>query len=186
VIFTTNNKENGMYLPPDDRRHFVAWSERVSADFAPGFWHDFWDWYEDGGFSHVGALLRRLDLSRFAPKADPPKTQAFWDIVSANVAPEESGLADVLDWMKRPAAVTVEQILTQPNLPAELFDWLREPKNRRTMSKHLRGCGYHVTRNPDSEQGLWRINGKRQKIYVRKDLSAEDRIKAVRRLVDGK
>jgi hypothetical protein len=186
VIFTTNNKENGMYLPPDDRRHFVAWSERVSADFAPGCWQDFWDWYDDGGFGHVGALLRRLSLAKFQAKADAPKTAAFWDIVSANVAPEESGLADVLDWMKRPAAVTVEQILTQPNLPAELFDWLREPKNRRTMSKHLRECGYPVEPNRDSKQGLWRINGKRQKIYVHKDLSAEDRAKAVRRLVDGK
>src|SRR5262249_33918549 len=26
VIVTTNYKEGGIYLPPDDRRHFVAWS----------------------------------------------------------------------------------------------------------------------------------------------------------------
>ena len=28
VILTTNHKTDGIYLPADDRRHFVAWSER--------------------------------------------------------------------------------------------------------------------------------------------------------------
>ena len=27
VIITTNHKTDGIYLPADDRRHFVAWSE---------------------------------------------------------------------------------------------------------------------------------------------------------------
>jgi len=26
VIITTNHKADGIYLPADDRRHFVAWS----------------------------------------------------------------------------------------------------------------------------------------------------------------
>jgi hypothetical protein len=25
VIFTSNHKTDGLFLPPDDRRHFVAW-----------------------------------------------------------------------------------------------------------------------------------------------------------------
>src|SRR5437763_9885866 len=28
VIITTNHKTNGIYLPADDRRHFIAWSAR--------------------------------------------------------------------------------------------------------------------------------------------------------------
>jgi hypothetical protein len=27
VIITTNHRLDGMYLPADDRRHYVAWSE---------------------------------------------------------------------------------------------------------------------------------------------------------------
>ena len=27
VIITTNHKTDGIFLPPDDRRHFVAWSD---------------------------------------------------------------------------------------------------------------------------------------------------------------
>ena len=28
VVMTTNHKTDGIYLPADDRRHFVAWSEK--------------------------------------------------------------------------------------------------------------------------------------------------------------
>ena len=28
VIISTNHKTNGIFLPPEDRRHYVAWSER--------------------------------------------------------------------------------------------------------------------------------------------------------------
>src|SRR5262249_26189340 len=33
VIITTNHKIDGIYLPPDDRRHHVAWSPLTKADF---------------------------------------------------------------------------------------------------------------------------------------------------------
>ena len=42
-------------------------------------------------------LPRRARISAFDPKAPPPKTAAFWDIVDANRAPEDAELADVLD-----------------------------------------------------------------------------------------
>jgi len=34
VIITTNYKSDGIYLPADDRRHFVAWSDLTKDDFA--------------------------------------------------------------------------------------------------------------------------------------------------------
>lgn len=37
VIITTNHKADGIFLPPDDRRHFVAWSELARDDFAAGY-----------------------------------------------------------------------------------------------------------------------------------------------------
>ena len=84
VIITTNHKTDGIYLPADDRRHFVAWSEFTKEDFTEDYWKDMWDWYEREGLRHVAAYLANLDLSGFNPKAPPPKTPAFWDIVDAN------------------------------------------------------------------------------------------------------
>jgi hypothetical protein len=59
-----------------------------------------WEWYTRGGLANVTAYLAGLDISGFDPKAPPPKTPAFWDIVDANRAPEDAELADVLDEME--------------------------------------------------------------------------------------
>ena len=38
VIITTNHKTDGIYLPADDRRHYVAWSDATKEDFAPEYY----------------------------------------------------------------------------------------------------------------------------------------------------
>ena len=38
VIITTNHKAGGIFLPPDDRRHYVAWSPCRREDFDEGYW----------------------------------------------------------------------------------------------------------------------------------------------------
>jgi hypothetical protein len=111
VIITSNHKTDGIYLPPDDRRHFVAWSDLTKEEFAPAYWNGLWEWYARGGYGHVAAYLARLDLTSFDPKAPPPKTPAFWDIVDANRAPEDAELADVLDNMGNPDATTLIRII---------------------------------------------------------------------------
>lgn len=37
VIITSNHKADGIYLPADDRRHFVAWSNATKEEFAPAY-----------------------------------------------------------------------------------------------------------------------------------------------------
>ena len=37
VVITTNHRLDGLYLPPDDRRHYAAWSARTKADFDDGY-----------------------------------------------------------------------------------------------------------------------------------------------------
>jgi len=69
VIITTNYKADGIYLPADDRRHFVAWSDRKKEEFQPKYWNDLWGWYEREGYGHVAAYLASLDISAFDPKA---------------------------------------------------------------------------------------------------------------------
>lgn len=97
VVITSNHKADGIYLPADDRRHMVAWSNLTKDDFADNYWRDLYGWYINGGNEHVAAYLAGIDLSGFDSKAPPPKTQAFWEIANANRAPEDVELADVLD-----------------------------------------------------------------------------------------
>ena len=49
VVMTTNHKTDGIYLPADDRRHFVAWSEKTKDDFTEAYWNELWSWYEARG-----------------------------------------------------------------------------------------------------------------------------------------
>ena len=63
VILTTNYKANGIFLPEDDRRHYVAWSNY--QDFGEGYFTDLWNWYKAGGYGHVAAYLRRAGSEPF-------------------------------------------------------------------------------------------------------------------------
>ena len=55
-----------MYLPPDDRRHYVAWSERVKEDFGPDYWNKLFRWYDNGGDRHVAAYLAQFMRANIA------------------------------------------------------------------------------------------------------------------------
>jgi Family of unknown function (DUF5906) len=140
VIITSNHKADGIFLPADDRRHFVAWSDLVKEDFEAAYWNGLWHWYEHGGYGHVAAYLAELDISSFDPKAPPPKTQAFWDIVDANRAPEDAELADVLDAMRNPDATTLSKITFAAG-GKEIETWLKDRKNRRAIPHRLETCG---------------------------------------------
>jgi hypothetical protein len=180
VAMTTNHKTDGIYLPADDRRHYVAWSEKTKDDFDEAYWNNLWSWYEREGYAHVAAYLAELDLKDFNPKAPPPKTPAFWAIVDANRAPEDAELADVLDELGQPAAVTLIQLVAKA--PGGLEDWLLDRKNRRTIPHRLETCGYVPVRNDAADDGLFKINKRRQVVYGRADLSVRDRHAAVTQL----
>ena len=77
VVITTNHRTDGLYLPDDDRRHYVAWSEARKEDFDQKYWSKLWRWYHSGGIEHVAAFLMQRDLTQFDPKAPPRKTEAF-------------------------------------------------------------------------------------------------------------
>ena len=75
------------------------------------YWNELWDWYDNGGCRGRRPLPRNLDLSGFNPKAPPPKTEAFWEIVNASRSPEDAELADALDVIGWPDAVTIATII---------------------------------------------------------------------------
>jgi hypothetical protein len=188
VVITSNHKADGIYLPADDRRHYVAWSDLTKEDFVDSYWTRLWGWYDKGGDRHVAAYLAELDLSKFDPKAPPPKTAAFWDIVDANRAPEEGELADVLDNLKNPDATTLADITAKAG--SDLSDWLLDRRNRRAIPYRLERCGYTPVRNDGAKDGLWKFrklwqttgDGTRQVIYAKAELSVQDRIRAAQKL----
>jgi Family of unknown function (DUF5906) len=181
-ILTTNHKTDGIYLPADDRRHCVAWSSHTKEEFAPGYWNEIWGWYQkDDGYQHVAAYLSDLDISSFDPKAPPPKTAAFWDIVSASSAPEDAELADVLDTLKNPDAVTLPQLIAAASGGAA--EWLMDPRQRRTIPHRLERCGYVAVRNPNAKDGVWKLRGIRQRIYAKASLPLQEQIVAAVELV---
>ncbi|MCL4814254.1 MAG: hypothetical protein KJ061_17320 [Vicinamibacteraceae bacterium] len=180
VVLTTNHRIGGLYLPADDRRHYVAWTDITRDDFSADYWSRLYAWYDHGGRQHVAAYLRAFDLSTFNPKAPPRKTPAFWDLVDADRAPEDAELADALDRLGTPAVVTLDD-LAGP-VPCALADWLRDRKNARQIPHRMETAGYVPVRNPTAKDGLWKIQNRRQVVYGRHDMSLRDRLIAAQDL----
>jgi hypothetical protein len=188
VIITTNHKTDGIYLPADDRRHYVAWSDATKENFSPDYWTSLYRWYEDEGYRNVAAYLTQIDLAGFNAKAAPRTTIAFHAIVDANRAPEDAELADTLDEIEkrgsgqRVTAVTIPMLVSAAT--GDFLCWLQDRKNRRVIPYRLETAGYVQVRNDAARDGLWKVSGKRQVIYVRNDLPAADRRKAARQIVE--
>jgi hypothetical protein len=196
VIITTNHKTDGMFLPADDRRHYVAWSDRTREEFPKGYWDRLHGWYAAGGLRHVAAFLAAYDLAGaayglpgFDPKAPPPQTAAFWDVVNANRPQEDAELADLLEALGKPAAVTLACLyrFARTDLKwAEVVVWLADRGNRRVLPKRLEAAGYALAPNNDARDRLWRgkVSGRRQAIYARTDLDGRERHRAARELAE--
>jgi hypothetical protein len=206
VVITTNHLTDGIFLPADDRRHYVAWSKLTKDDFEADYWAKLWSWYDRGGDRHIGAYLATLDLAGWDPKAPPPKTPAFWAIVDASRAPEDAELADVIDELGAglkdangdpipPVAFTLARVLDKAIAlaPRDKDDkperssfaaWLADRKNRRQTPHRFEQCGYSPVRNDFAKDGLWKIQGARQVIYALASRSLHDRLAAAKLVVE--
>jgi hypothetical protein len=129
------------------------------------------------------------------------KTEAFWEIANSNRSAEETELAEIIELLGNPDALTLEQImeiasgepdavtlrqiaeatqtdprahLTQMRGYGPLYDWLEDRKNRRSVPRWLGTCGYGPARNKDANDGLWVINGRRRVVYVKKSIATRD------------
>jgi hypothetical protein len=185
VIFTTNRRDS-FYIPADDRRTYVAWSDLKKEDFNEGYWTEIWRWYTEGGDRHIAAYLMSLDISTFNPKAPPPKTPTFWQIVEINSAPEDSELADVLDKIGNPKALTLAMIASAAGGESgdgNFVRWLTDRKNARAIPHRMEKCGYVSIRNEKRKGGTWLVGKTRKVIYVRAELSTRERHMAAEELV---
>jgi hypothetical protein len=181
-IFTTNHK-NGLFLPPDDRRHYVAWSEAEQTDFNADYWAEFWHWLENGGAGAVVAYLRELSLADFDPKAPPPKTDAWWFIVQNNEDGDGLELCNLLGQMGSPKAVTIAQIAERADADLKLL--LIDRKNRRRIPHLMEAAGYVPVRNAAAKEGRWKMNGKDVVIYAPRVLDRREQFAEARKLAAG-
>jgi hypothetical protein len=185
VVVTTNHKTTGIYLPADDRRHYVAWSDLTRDDFDNGYWDKLWCWYDAGGDGHVAAYLARLDLSTFNPKAPPLKTQAFWEIVGSSRAPEDDEMQDAIVALGCPDALTLAQIIFHSEgAQPEFALFLRDRKNSRLIPHRLEACGYVSVRCDTTTDGRWKVGGRNVTVYSKTTLSIRERIAAARALAE--
>jgi len=191
VIITSNHKTDGILLRGDDRRHFVAWSDCKKEEFTPEYWNALWSYYHDGGHGHVAAYLTELDISDFDPKAPPPQTPAFWEIVNAYRPLENNELADVLDTLGKPDPADPQQIIwpdavTIAALTAAangtIAEWMVSRQGRQAVRHRLADLEYIAIKNPTTKDGAWKISGQRQAVYVKKSLSPAEQLDAARKL----
>jgi hypothetical protein len=179
-VIVTSNHLDGLFLPADDRRFYVAWTNLRKEDFEPAYWNTLYKWFENGGHECVAGYLASLDLSGFDAKGPPRKTPAWQRMANTSRAPEDAELADTLEKLGDPDAVTIEQVKSRAEI--SLLEYLREKRNSRNVSKRFEACGYVAADNPDAKDRLWRIAGKRQVVYAKQTLTEKDQLAAAKRL----
>jgi hypothetical protein len=63
VIITTNHKVGGLFLPPDDRRHFIAWTTVERSAFNEAYWTRYWTRLEARGAQRRSPIISRRSTS---------------------------------------------------------------------------------------------------------------------------
>jgi hypothetical protein len=183
VIITTNHKHD-LFLPKDDRRHYVAWSNKTASDMGgAAYFNRLVAWLDGGGRENVVAFLRERDLSKFDAKAPPRRTKAWKTIVTVSAGYEEEDAEDAFEALGKPDAVTWQDfVLKAGPRVAELL----EKNNTRAVANIIDQAGYERIDNPASKHGRWRVLDTWIKIYVRKELNEGDKIKAAEKLHNRK
>jgi hypothetical protein len=182
IVMTINKKAGEMFLPPDDGRHYVAWSNvtRAQIDADDPLYHaKLYAWLANGGNEHVAAWLHgHIIPASFSPTSPPPLTAAFHEIANASASPDDDELAEILDHLDKPVAVTVAQIIHAAHETRSALDWSSK-NTRASIPRQFEGAGYVPIIGP-MVRGRWSVNKKRVMIYGRADKPLAERIAAAR------
>ena len=187
-IITTNHRTDGLYLPADDRRHFVLWSDatKEDPDFAGDYWKNLWGWYYgEGGIENVAAFLKARDLSRLRSESSRPSRRppfGRWSITRARRR-RPSFRMSLRDWAGRTPSRLSKSSTRRPATYRRLAERAQEPA--RSIPHKFDRCGYIALRNDGSKDGRWKVGGKNRVIYVRAELSGKEQYEAAARLIEA-
>jgi hypothetical protein len=101
---------------------------------------------------------------------------------------QDSELADILDELGNPRAVTIKDILNiakYSETGKKLAEWLDEPKNQRIVPVKMRDCEYEAIKKPGRKDGFWIVNGKRRVVYAKLNLTFGDQLEAAEERAQG-
>ena len=179
-VVITSNHQDALFLPADDRRHYVAWSELTKDSFVDGYWRRLWGWYDAGGLNHVAAYLGELNLAGFDPKAPPPKTAGL--LADRQHRQRARGRR-----ARRPARQAGQPRRRHPGAAARqgrrelrrVAGRSAQPPRHPPPDEQLR---LRAGAQPEADDGLWRIKEVRQAIYAKAALSHEERFRAAQEL----
>ena len=158
----------GYDIPRDDER---------KDEYFRGFLYHL----EQGAGYHVAAYLSQPELiAGFNPGAPPPQTAAWRAVIAANRKVEDTELLDLLDklgtqptepWddLERPDVVTIAKITAAAGSGSQVYAFFSDPKNSRAWGHRIEKAGYKAIDNPVAKDGLWRVAGRRQVVYARRD-----------------
>jgi hypothetical protein len=88
---------------------------------------------------------------------------------------------DALEALEERDAIILSDVIEKAN--AEFAEWLLDRRNRRAIPHRLDRCGYGALRNRDATDGLWKLNERRQVIYVRSELEPRQQLEAAQKRV---
>lgn len=166
VIITTNHLASGIYIPADDRRYDVieaaTMAEMGIEDEAvrKAYFSDLWDWFLTGGVHHIVAFLQERDISGFSASNGQRKTDAHKTVVAGGMTPD-SWIIDVIEELGNPRFVNLEQVMDVAVTNGEEM-----MKVKQKIGAALGRQNYTMYRNPLSNSGRWKLNGKNTFIYA--------------------
>jgi Primase C terminal 2 (PriCT-2)/Family of unknown function (DUF5906) len=181
VLMTTNYRHEGFYLPEEDRRHYMAWTEVTEREVKQNKGGDYYaklhKWMDGDGAAHVVAYLRAVDISQWDAKAPPPKTRWWHSVVGVSTQDvNDEALADAIAAMGHRAVFSKEELTAAAD--TVLQAWIDDPKNTRAFPARLHGEGYE--RIPSSSKGgRWKLKDYRNvSLYGKISLPVADQIRA--------
>lgn len=174
-VMTTNHLVDGIYLPPEDRRHYCAWSdaEKMTEEKANAMW----DWYANGGMDIVANYLATFDLDAVGwNRSAPPRQTPWWHQLVEGAKPaEDDRFGEAMDQLGHPEWVTLGMVAGAGGL--ELAGWIAAPGNKRKVEREMDRAGYRRFPNPADKRGRWYVGGVQMPVYRRANVRVVDLLK---------
>lgn len=172
LFITTNHAIDGLYIDPEDRRHYCAWSDAKKMTEEES--SEIWRWYDAGGMDYVANYLSTFDLNAEGwNRGAPPFRTAWWhQLVDGGRPAEDERFKDAIEKLGKPEWITLPKIAEAGGL--ELAGWMQQAGNKRKVEREMDRAGYRKFPNPQELRGRWYVDNQRTAIYRRSDVGVKE------------